>query len=86
MICKGWEKIGLLRRFNMHFLFQAMEVNIITTIFLITFNLKLGHKKKENKMTLIDQKILLLKLCIIVWMFRFSKPLVSELVNKKIET
>ncbi len=37
-------------------------------------------------MTLIDQKILPLKICIIVWMFRFSKPLVSELVNKKIKT
>jgi hypothetical protein len=48
MICKGWEKIGLLRRFNMHFLLQAMEVNTITTIFLITFNLKLGHKKKQD--------------------------------------
>jgi hypothetical protein len=25
-----------------------MEVNTITTIFLITFNLKLGHKKKQD--------------------------------------
>jgi hypothetical protein len=48
MICKGWEKIELLRRFNMHFLLQAMEVNTITNIFLITFNLKLGHKKKTR--------------------------------------
>ncbi len=32
----------------MHFLLQAMEVNTITTIFLITFNLKLGHKKKQD--------------------------------------
>jgi hypothetical protein len=41
---------------------------------------------KNEKMTLIDQKFILLKLWIIIWMFRFSKPLVIELVNKKIET
>jgi len=32
----------------MHFLLQAMEVNTITTIFLITFNLKLGQKKQDD--------------------------------------
>ncbi len=45
MICKGWEKIGLLRSFNMQFQLEAMEVNAITPLFLATFNSKFKQHK-----------------------------------------
>jgi len=38
MMCKGWEKIGLLKSFKMQFQLEAMEVNAITPLFSITFN------------------------------------------------
>ncbi len=39
MIFKGWEKMGLLKSFNMEFQFQAMDINTSTLLFLVTFNL-----------------------------------------------
>lgn len=48
MIFKGWEKMGLLKSFNIEFQFQAMEVNITTPLFLITFNSNLKHQKEED--------------------------------------
>jgi hypothetical protein len=44
MISKGWEKMGLLRNFNMEFQLQAMEINTITLLFSITFNLERKHQ------------------------------------------
>ncbi len=47
MMCKGWEKIGLLKSFNMQFQLEAMEVNAITPLFSVTFNSEFKQHKKE---------------------------------------
>ncbi len=47
MICKGWEKTWLLRSFNVQFQLEAMEVNAITPLFSITFNLESKQHKEE---------------------------------------
>jgi len=47
IICKGLEKIGLLKSFNMQFQLEVMEVNVITPLFLFTFNLKFKQHEKE---------------------------------------
>ncbi len=47
IICKGWEKIRLLKSFNMQFQLEVMEVNVITPLFSITFNLKFKQHEKE---------------------------------------
>jgi hypothetical protein len=47
IICKGWEKTRLLKSFNMQFQLEVMEVNIITPLFSITFNLKFKQHEKE---------------------------------------
>ncbi len=46
-MCKGWEKIGLLKSFNMQFQLEAMEVNAITPLFSVTFNSEFKQHKKE---------------------------------------
>jgi hypothetical protein len=48
MISKSWEKMGLLRSFNMEFQLQAMEINTTTPLFSITFNLERKHQEKED--------------------------------------
>jgi hypothetical protein len=48
MIFKGWEKMGLLRSFNMEFQLQAMEINTSTPLFLVTFNSKPKHQEEED--------------------------------------
>jgi hypothetical protein len=65
IISECWEKMGLLRSFNMEFQLQAMEVNTATPLFSITFNLKRKHQEKEDDHDL-DPKIPLLKSCRIV--------------------
>jgi hypothetical protein len=49
MIYKGWEKTWLLRSFNMQFQFEAIEVNVITPLFSITFNSKFKQYKKGSR-------------------------------------
>ncbi len=48
MISKGWEKMGLLRSFNMEFQLQAMEVNTTIALFSITFNSEPKHQEEED--------------------------------------
>jgi hypothetical protein len=48
MIFESWEKMGLLRSFNMEFQLQAMEVNTTTPLFSITFNSEPKHQEEED--------------------------------------
>jgi hypothetical protein len=43
MICKCWEKAWLLRNFNENFQLEAMEVNVATPLFLVTFDFEIKH-------------------------------------------
>ncbi len=47
MICKGWEKIGLLRSFNMQFQLEVMEVNVITPLFQLLLIQNLNNTKRK---------------------------------------
>jgi hypothetical protein len=59
MICKGWEKTWVLKSFNEQFQLEAMEVNFVTPLFSINFNLKIKYKKR--RMTTLIQIIPCLK-------------------------
>jgi hypothetical protein len=48
MICKGWEKKWLLRNFNEKFLLQAIEVNVGTPLFSITFDYEIKQQEEED--------------------------------------
>lgn len=48
MICKGWGKTRLLRSFNGEFQLEAMEVNVATPLFSITFNFEIKQQEEEN--------------------------------------
>jgi hypothetical protein len=41
MICKGWEKIGLLKSFNEQFQLEAMEANAIKPLYSINFDFEI---------------------------------------------
>ncbi len=58
MICKGWEKIGLLRNFNEQFQLEAMEVNAIKPLFSINFDSKIKqHEEDDDNIDLEDSML-----------------------------
>jgi len=58
MICKGWEKIGLLRSFNEQSQFEAMEVNVIKALFSINFDFKIKqHEEDDDNIDLEDSML-----------------------------
>jgi hypothetical protein len=48
MICKGWEKTMFLRNFNEEFQLVAMEVNVATPLFSVSFDSKIRKQEEED--------------------------------------
>jgi len=48
MICKGWEKTMFLRSFNEEFQLEAMEVNVATPLFSVSFDYKIRKQEEED--------------------------------------
>jgi hypothetical protein len=65
LIRKGWEKIRLLKNFNMQFQLEAMEVSVITPLFSITFNSEfIQHKEEVDDIDSKDSTLEIMQNCL----------------------